>query len=422
MEQLEPIEPKNARERELRDRAVRDYAVLQAVGLETGRTFFPPGTEAFLAAGKIKQARRDFEKLPEATEALGRLSDAVVAEDRQDLEVTFGGYAHSAEGPVLMPSFTGGFSIEPSGIRIAPTERFCQALASHRPAEHAAPVMDVNTWRYGLEPKKVVVRHRKLPAFRAAAYPEVSYREGYALVSPQYRPYDLDAAANDLAAVVPAGSRARVRYDGQRATLDIVLQNPYRLADGSGDAAAVGETHRVVMRVKTADDGSSGYHVALLAERVRCVNLTLLHAKKSMFHGTHRQEDLRGLAQEALASVADVMNQFADTWRAGWGEYYADKYSGRVSGDEALRRIVHWGKYRIPGLGKDGTLDAVLAALAEEPGDSKLHVHNALTRAAHSSPVSWQTRWADDAAEEQASQLLYQSVKWLPEVPEEVAA
>jgi hypothetical protein len=281
--------------------------------------------------------------------------------------------------------------------------------------------MDINAWRYDVEPHDVVVRHRKLPSFRTSTYRD-GYREGYALVSPSYKPYDLDAAANDLRAVVPAGSRARIRYDGQRATLDIVLQNPYRLADGSGDAAAVGETHRVVMRVKTADDGSGGYHVALLAERVRCVNLTLLHAKRSLFSGTHRQDDLRGLAQDALAQVGDIMAQFAQRWEAGWQEYYADKYSGSVTGEEAVRRIVAWGKYRIPGLGQQGTLDAVLGALAEEPGDSKLHVHNALTRAAHASPVTWATRWADDAAEEQASQLLYQRVSWLPEVPEVASA
>lgn len=422
--QLDPIEPSTARERELRDRAVRDYAALQAVGLDTGRTFFPPGTEADIAlkSGRVSQARRDFTALPDAHEGLQALADSVQAEDRQDLTVKFGGYTSGIEGPHLVPTISGGFCLtgpksSAEDIRIAPTERFCQALAAKRPTDHAAPVLDLQTWRYDVDTHDVVVRHRKLPAHRGKAYND-SYREGYALVSPQYKPYDLDAVANDLREVVPAGSRARIRYDGQRATLDIVLQNPYRLADGSGDAAAVGETHRVVMRVKTADDGSGGYHVSLLAERVRCVNLTLLHAKKALFSGTHRQEDLRALAQEALASTGDLMAAFAKTWEAGWQEYYADKYTGRVTGEEAVRRVVSWGKYRIPGLGKEGTLEACLAALAEEPGDSKLHVHNALTRAAHVTPVTWATRWADDAAEEQASQLLYQKVAWLPEVPE----
>lgn len=411
MEQLQPVEPTNARMRELRDRAVRDYAALQAVGLDTGRTFYPPGTEADIAlkSGRISQARRDFMKLPDAHEGLGALEDGVLNEDRQDLPAHFGDlYLYGQGGWVA------------NSIMMAPTERAAQSLISHRPKDHPAPAVDFLAWRKDVAAdKELVFRHRKLPLHRAATYPIPDIRECYALVSPGYKPYDLNEAAKDLKEVVPAGSRARIRYDGQRATLDIVLQNPYRLADGSGDAAAVGETHRVVMRVKTADDGSGGYHVSLLAERVRCVNLTLLHAKKHMFSGTHRQEDLRALATEALNSVGDTMKQFAQTWEAGWQDFYADKYAGRVSGEEAVKRIVAWGKYRIPGLGKEGTLDACLSALAEEPGDSKLHVHNALTRAAHASTVTWATRWADDAAEEQASALLYQKVRWLPEVAEE---
>jgi hypothetical protein len=207
-----------------------------------------------------------------------------------------------------------------------------------------------------------------------------------------------------------------VRYDGQRATIDVVLQNPYRLSDGSGDGAAVGETHQVVLRVRTADDGSGGYHVSLLAQRVRCINLTLLHAKRSLFSGTHRQAGLRDLAQAALAEVEPTMAAFADVWRAAWQDFYADKYTGAIGGEEAIQRIVAAGKYRIPGLGTEGTLEACLAALKEEPGDSRAHVHNALTRAAHTAGTTWQSRWSDEAAEEQASQLLYQRVQWLPEV------
>jgi hypothetical protein len=425
--QLDPIEPKTARERELRDRAVRDYSALQAVGLETGRTFYPPGTEADIAlkSGRISQARRVFTDLPDAKEGLSTLADTVLAEDRQDTPVRFGGFTSDAsEGnPHIVPTISGGFVVLNNGdytneLRVAPTERACQSIVAHRPADHPAPALDINTWRFDIAPaKELVLRHRKLPEHRQRAYAH-DYREAYAVVSPSYKPYDLDAAANDLASIVPAGSRTRIRYDGARATVDVVLQNPYRLADGSGDAAAVGETHRVVLRMKTADDGSSGYHLQLLAERVRCVNLTLLHAKKRLFSGTHRQDNLRDLAQEALAAVEPTMAEFAKTWEAGWQEYYADKYTGKVGGEEAVRRLVSWGKFRIPGLGQEGTLDAVLQALAEEPGDSKLHVHNALTRAAHASPVTWATRWADDTAEEQASQLLYQNVRWLPEVPE----
>lgn len=419
-EQLSPIEPTNKRERELRDRAVRDYNALQSSMLDTGQTFYAPGTEATIArkAGTIAKYRTQHEKLDLAHDGLDRLVTRVEEEDRQDLPAFFGGF-QQAGVKTLLPTVRGGWNVCEAGkdgwVDLAPTERAFSQLIGKRPPGHAAPGPDVNSWRYDVDPHEVVVRHRKLPVERQKAYQSTS-RECYALVSPSYQPYDLNEAAADLRKVVPHDARCRVRYDGQRATVDVILQNPYYL-DG-GDAAGVGETHRVVLRMRTADDGSGGYHLSLLAERVRCINLTLLHAKRSLFHGTHRQEGLRDLAEQALAAVEPTMEQFAATWRGTWQEYWVDKHTrDNLSGEEAIRRIVGAGKYRIPGLGgAEGTLDACLSALADEPGDTRAHVHNALTAAAHRSPGTWATRWADEECEEQASHLLYQNVRWLPEV------
>lgn len=63
---------------------------------------------------------------------------------------------------------------------------------------------------------------------------------------------------------------------------------------------------------------------------------------------------------------------------------------------------------------------AVKGAWDAEPGDSVAHVHNAITRAAHTAPTS--KTWADDDVEEQASELLYQKVHVLAEIPEDVRA
>lgn len=436
-EQLAPIEPTNKRERELRDRAVRDYGALQAVGLDTSRTFYAPDTEVGavkgwdglkkFTAGKIKAARREFNGLPVAHEGLDELVETVLNEDRQDLPVCVGGFSHTSKEkglPHLSTGMLGGWNIDwgQSGnmLHVGPTERAWQQLISKRPSGHAAAPPDVNAWIHDVDPHEVIMRHRKMPATREASFP-LGAREAYAMVSPSYQPYDLNEAAYDLRKVVPEDARCRVRYDGQRATVDIMLQNPYRL-EGE-DVAAVGETHRVVLRMRTADDGSGGYHLSLLAERVRCVNLTLLHSKRSLFHGTHRQTGLRDLAEQALASIEPVMESFAATWRDAWKDYWADRYTkGRLSGEEAIKRIVGHGKFRVSGLGAEGTLEACLAALGEEPGDTKAHVHNALTRAAHMSPTSWVTRWSDEDAEEQASKLLYQTVSWLPELETETVS
>lgn len=425
-DELAPLEPTNKRERELRDRAVRDYAALQAACLDTSRTFFAPGTEATIArkAGTIAKKRKDHESLDLAHSGLDRLVERVLDEDRQDLPVSIGGRdTEPAPGElkVLGLSVLGGWRARarqvPDDITLAPTERAYQQLISKRPAGHAAPGPDVASWLDDVEPHEAVVRHRAIPSLRSKAY-QHGAREAYAVVSPSYQPYDLNEAAADLRKVVPSDARCRVRYDGQRATVDVVLANPYYL-DG-GDAAGVGETHRVVLRMRTADDGSGGYHLSLLAERVRCINLTLLHAKRSLFHGTHRQEGLRDLAEQALAAIEPTMESFAATWRGAWQDYWVDKYTkAALTGEEAIRRIVGHGKYRVPGLGEDGTLEACLSALAGEPGNTRAHVHNAMTAAAHQSPTTWATRWADEEAEEQASGLLYQSVRWLPELDNE---
>jgi hypothetical protein len=423
MEQLEPIEPTTKRERDLRDRAVRDYAALQSLMLDTSQTFYAPGTEATIAksAGTIVKYRTAHEKLDLAHDGLTRLEQRVLDEDRQDVPIIVGGWESQLSNgcQFLSPSIRGGWTVGPANRPgatqdYAPTERAFQQLISKRPPGHAAPGPDVVAWLGDVVPHEVVMRSRKLPASRALSY-STEARECYAMVSPSYQPYDLNEAASDLRRVVPHDARSRARYDGQRATVDVILQNPYYL-DG-GDAAGVGETHRVVLRMRTADDGSGGYHLSLLAERVRCINLTLLHSKRSLFHGTHRQMGLRDLAQEALAAVEPTMEAFAETWRQSWRDYWVDKHTKEtLTGEESLRRIVAAGKFRVSGLGEEGTLDACLTALADEPGDSRAHVHNAMTAAAHRSPTTWATRWADETAEEQASALLYQSVRWLPEV------
>lgn len=413
---VDGAEVETAADMAMRKRAEADYAQLQSFGLNTGETFFPPGTKVQNRTA-IVRARQDFQELPLAHDALGALADAVGNEDRWDIPATFGGLINPAAvdfvpSTLLAPALLGGYNA--GEVHVIPTDRAMQQIMSRKPIGHGAAAADVGSWLSDAERKAVVLRTRQMPAIKAGIG-NPSSRELFAMVSPDYKNYDIDEAANDLISVLPADARVRIRYDGQRARVDAVLQNPYFL-EGQ-DSAVVGETHRVVLRMRTADDGSGGYQLAILAERVRCINLTLLHAKRSLFRATHRSEELRTLAKEALANVEPLMKAFSDKWRDSWTDYYVDKATkSRVDGKEALRRIVLNDKYRISGHSAESTLDAVIKAWDEEPGDSKAHVHNALTRAAHTATTSFASRWADDDAEESASQLLYQTVSWLPEV------
>jgi len=385
---------------DLRLRAESDYRALTQLGLHTGETYFPPGTA--IQSHAIRRARTAFNALPDAHSALESLADTVEAEDRTDIELKL---ADSE----MTPCPWGGFWIGARGTVVSPTETAMKQLLAKYPGGAAAP-SDLQAWWTQVTPHDVKLRTRKLPTSRDGLKAD---RELYAVVSPAYVNYDLDAVADDLTRVVPTHSRARIRYTGARARIDVILQNPYMLSDGT-TAGGVGETHRIVLRCATADNGTGGYKLSLLAERARCINLTLLHSSKSLFRGTHRQSNLRDLVQRAIDEVEPLMASFASTWESGWNTYYTERYSrATLSGADALARIVQSGKFRIPGQGTDGTLARCLEALAEEPGDSKVHVHNAMTRAAHMAPVTSRSVWADDDAEEMASALLYQTVNVL---------
>lgn len=415
---MENLKAETAKERQLRERATRDYAALNAMGITTGETFYPPGTEAIAGKSAIVRHRGEFFENPPAHDALEGLATAVQSENRMDIKAWFGNQSDpvNPEGlGVLSPGASGFNLYTKSRIQnLVPTERAIQQLMVKKPLDNSAANWDMGNWIDGVKPTEVVLRTRSLPANRQDIG-KIDSRELFAVVSPDYVAYDIDQAAHDLLAACPADSRARVRYDGARARVDVIIQNPYRL-DGV-DVAAVGETHRMVLRMTTTDDASGGYHLAILAERVRCINLTLLHAKKFLLKATHRRDDLATLAKTALERGGELMGEFSKTWAESWHEFYADKHSNlNLSGEEAIRRIVLSDRFRIGGQGEDGTLATCLRAWQEEPGDTKAHVHNALTRAAHTAGTSWSSRWADDEAEVQASQLLYQNVSWLPEV------
>ena len=104
--ELAPIEPTTKRERELRDRAVRDYAALQAVCLDTTQTFFAPSTEATIAKknGTLAKKRRDHAALDLAHDGLDRLVQRVLDEDRRTIEEAFRQHACDMEATMSVLS------------------------------------------------------------------------------------------------------------------------------------------------------------------------------------------------------------------------------------------------------------------------------------------------------------------------------
>jgi hypothetical protein len=382
-------------------RADRDaLAISNLLGIDTGSTFFPHGTELVDAGKKLaRRTRADFLALPALEEGMEQLRAAVQAEERADHWVDLGGVFVDYLGRVVCERD----ERTPDAIipRLVPSEGGWQRLAAFAPEDVPAGLRtNVNAWAGRRRGAEVRVRTRNAVAGDA--------RELYAVVSPRYVPYDVDAIAADVAELLPADARVRVRYDRQRTRIDAVLANPHYFPDSTG-TASVGEAHRLTLRIRTADDGTGGFSLTWAAERIRCVNLTLLRGKRTVFRARHTRDDLAEVVREALAAQGEVAEAFASTWRSAWTSYYSDQ-AGKLGGLEALRRIAYHGLVRIPGLGKVDTFAALRDAFEAEPGDSVAAVHNAITRAAHAAPVAPRSRWCDDEAEDQAGDLLAQHV------------
>lgn len=386
-----------------------DLRIRAILGIDTGTTFFAHGTEMLgVGKAKVRRDRADFLDLPTVGDAMDALGTAIQREERADHEVDLGG---------LSVTYGGRLHSEDIEAWLDPSEIGWQRLASFAPSDVPAGLRtNVNAWLGRRRGDKVRARTRATADGKA--------RELYSVVSPKYVPYDVDAIAADIAATMPADARARVRYDRSRMRTDVVLCNPHHYPDDTG-TASVGEAHRLTLRVTTADDGTGGFKLRWLAERMRCRNATLLKGERTVFHASHRREDLGKAIGEALAAQGQVMETFASVWRDAWKSYYLDgsRKGDKLDADAALRRIAYHRLVQIPGVrGAEATYDALRLAYDAEGGDGSVaSVHNAITRAAHQTPVSWSSRWADDETEEQASNLLYQKVHVLAAISDEDA-
>lgn len=408
-------------------RADRDHAAIQALGITTKddsgntATFFTHGTE-LCEFGKdlARRDRSQWLQLPTVGDGMAALRARVEAENRADHFVDLGGVYVDGTGKIVTERTRDGVELP----RLLASDVGWWRLVSFAPDGTSRGLRtNVNGWLGRRRGDEVRLRTRDLEPYTAVVdgkeqtlQPEG--RELYSVVSTRYVPYDLDAIASDLERHMPGDARVRVRYDRSRSRIDVSLCNPHHYPDSTG-AASVGEAHRLNLRVTTADDGTGGFRLQWSAERIRCVNLTLLKGANCVFHASHVREDLVEAIGQALAAQGAVMEQFASNWREAWTSYYLDstKRGPQIDGPEALKRMVFHGLVKIPGLDKSETWTAVKGAWDAEPGDSRASIHNAITRAAHQAPT--ERSWADDEVEEQASELLYQRVHVLRDIPED---
>jgi hypothetical protein len=389
--------------------AEQEQALAAVVGVALPAAYFALGTVMLPgAAGEGKAVRkvRAWEKRPEAAPALLALGDAVRAEDRRNDTVPVSDFRLDAEG----------YLGRGKGRLALTAGSWGQIRARCPEGADGEPVVDaphnLNAWlgHASFKGHEAVFRSRKV-----GAVPE---RELYAVVGKRYRPFDLDQVCAVLAACLPAGARMVHRYESPaRWRLDISLAPTFDVPGEIG----VGRLHRFGLRVGGSDTGAGSAWWQDYAERILCVNCTILGAegaKQSYRHIGASTEELQAAVAEALGKASERMAEFAALWGRAANTRYTDGKTGEpLPAREAVRRLIASGLLKAPGKAK--ALDEALAgALAVEPGDSVAAVNRAVTRLAHEGTWS-ASSWAQEELEEQAGQLLYSRAVALPAYSDE---
>lgn len=229
---------------------------------------------------------------------------------------------------------------------------------------------------------------------------KLGIREVFAAQSPRSPVFDANQAIKAFSKDAHDTARGSIQYDGRR----------WKFTAGvlAKIEPTVGEIFEGAVWISGTDDGSSSIKIGAEVVRVRCINLTTLHALdiETIRHQGRQLsfEEKIGLAlQKAHAKIA----QFADVWAAAEKEEVvedADKIGARAILEAMVnKKLVH-----VPGVDGDALVDRLHNAWKIEPGNSTADFLNAVTRAAHSN--TWATPWVTQSLADQAGALLYSGI------------
>jgi hypothetical protein len=260
----------------------------------------------------------------------------------------------------------------------------------------------------------------KLPADRRIRTREC--REGdrsiFAIVSPDQRKGYTVCDGNQVADLVQAGlsqagmlrgSKAEVTYEqaSTRYKIRTILQAPIDIPAFRG----VGRVHQVFLDVQGGDDGNASVKGQLGIVRLRCMNASKSEATGTTFDRVHRGDvnHIRNLVRQLCGKFGAVAKSMSDLWTKASANYYLDPEGGRLSPEEAIKRLVLNGM--VP-TGERTPAEAIerytSAWKAEEGVYSAAGIVMAIQRAAHE--ADWKSSWATDEIEDAASHMLYQPV------------
>jgi len=365
------------------------------------KSWFAHGTKMLdMGEQKAMEGRTQWENLPMVEEASDKLIERIKAENRYDIVTKIKELSVDGMGVLRGAPGGGGLIMEPVGWN---------QLAKLGPdAMDSRLRSNLNSWMKDCT-KETKLRTRNPDA-------TTNMKQCFAAVGKNYQAFDWDQlAAVTKATQYPSDARADVKYDGSRATFEVVLHNPYEV-----DELGVGRLFRVAIIISSADNGTEGYRIKYKAVRIACINCTLVSDENLVFRTTHRGNKIQDVVEAAIRASSTALDSFASRWSDAYTKQYHDRYDGTPLGaEETFKRLIAAKKIVVPHLNRDDLLSYLMTAWNKEPGDTVAHVNAAITRMAHESAPSWKSPWYQEDLEEAAGELLYQKNYVIEPIDEE---
>ena len=360
---------------------------MQQFGSTSGGLIYDEGTKMLDSGRKVALASRDaWDELPTLNQASVAHSALIATEGRKD-------YTDISLANLIVDD-RGMLTRANGGLRFS---RWSWGqLRSHAPAD-AVVANNLNSWLPGSD---------YVGTFRTR-FPntDTKTREMFAMVSDKYAVLDGHEVLEMAAATLPAETRARVEYDADTTLLklDATLHNSYELEDD----IVVGRLHRIGLRGSTKDNGGQSHRWQLFAERIACINCTIIPFTIAGIERAHVGDfmQIRHDIQQLLDQAERVMGVFSEHWKAA---HVTRVFAGATVAESAadiFERLIRGGWITVKGVKDSELIASLVDAWSDEPGNTYQAINRAITLAAH------KFQWPQDgqqALEEQAGIILFQ--------------
>lgn len=411
----------------------------EQAAIDAGFTVAPPIYEIgslvnTTGVENFRSSREEFEKMPTAVEVCGKLADQIKAEKRVDIilpvtelrmldngQLTRGtgsGMTMSERAITGLATHVtpggGGYLREcPSELRAINVNHWCENGIRE---DVRATNRLVKEWQEGrcLGPQPAPVMVPREITLRTRINGTDGGRENFAIVGPRYAAHDIDKIAEQVmrSDAIPADARARVTYDGYRSRIDVLFHSNVQ-----PERVVAGEIFKAGIMLKTADDGSGSIQIAAQLWRNLCLNLIIVdHAKDMVMRRSHRGGGIGNAVEIGIRDAMKKVEYFCEKWSEATLENVLEKYG--VDDIEAVFRGLIFNKVvHVPGVKPAVMMQRLMSAWAEEPGNDKTAIVNAVTRAAHSHV--WKRWTIVEELETLGGKLLF-APSWNVTIPEKV--